>query len=598
MPMDNAVGDSAFSVTSKTERDLSWYKSAVMNGLRFQRKYAKSQMWAQYKAYYRHEFPSGTLPVNLVFSILRSIVPQVYFRDPSVIVTPTKPGLEFQLHARLIQDLDKWMLLETGVKYQIKKLINDSFLCGIASGFVGYDSEYGFSQSKTIGAQGQASLTQFNKSGNRIEYNNLVNPGMPWFLRARPEDVVYPWGCESSVNAEWVAMRVFRPLSDIKSDPKYKNTDKLKGSYTQRRTQPEGGMRDEWADGEFKDHEWVELWQLRDAKTKEIVCFTMDHNEFLRKEEDLIQVDGIPVETLAFNPDPDFIYGIPDARIIEPQLLELNEIRTQAMKHRRVDLLKFLYRRKAVSDDQLAKLLSEDVQAGIAIDSEEPINQAIMQLQPGASAILADLERMGETIRGDVRETVGFSRSSTGEYQGKTHISAKETEVVNWANQIRVDERRDMVADLLQNVIRRYNQMIFTYWKEPIIRSIIGPDGARYWIKFSPADIKAEYTYKIDPTNAIPVDQRTKRQDAQELFAAWSQAEIATSKTGKPVPPELLRYIYSQYDGIDVDKMVAESSPPPAPPGQPPMGPGAGQNPDQALPPQEAARMMGQRMGM
>jgi hypothetical protein len=590
MPIDNAVGDS-YNLNTHKERDLMWYKSAVLNGLRFQRKYAKSHMWQQYKAYYRHEFPDGTLPVNLVFSILRSIVPQVYFRNPSVVVTPTKPGLEYELHARLVQDLDRWMLLETGVKYQIKKLVNDSFLCGISSGFVGYDSEYGYSISKTIGQEGQASLTQFNKQGNRIEYNNLVNPGMPWFLRARPEDVVYPWGCESAYNAEWVAMRVFRPLADIKADPKYKNTSDLKGSYTQRRTQPEGGMRDEWADGEFKDHEWVELWQLRDAKTKEIVCFTFDHNEFLRKEEDLMQIDGIPVETLAFNPDPDFIYGVPDARIIEPQLLELNEIRTQGMKHRRVDVLKFLYKKGAFTSEQMNKLLSEDVQAGAEVNNEDPINQVIMPLNPGASGILADLERMGEVVRGDIRETVGFSRSSTGEYQGKTHISAKETEIVNWANQIRIDERRDMVADMLQNVVRRYNQMVFTYWKDPIVRSIIGPDGARYWIKFSPADIRAEYTYKIDPTNALPVDQRTKRQDATEMFNAWSQAEIAVSKTGRPVPPELLRYFFSQFDGIDVDRLVAQT-------GKPPMQPGAGMNPDQAVPPQEAARMMGQNMGM
>jgi hypothetical protein len=148
-----------------------------------------------------------------------------------------------------------------------------------------------------------------------------------------------------------------------------------------------------------------------------------------------------------------------------------------------------------------------------------------------------------------------------------------------------------MVADLLQNVIRRYNQMIFTHWKEPIIRSVIGPDGLRYWIKFSPADIKAEYTYKIDPTNALPVDQRTKRQDAQEMMAAWSNAAIASSKTGQPIPPEMLRYFYSQYDGINLDKAIQQAGAPPQ------AAPGAGMNPEQPLPPGEAARMMGQRMG-
>ena len=91
------------------ERSLDWYKTAILNGMKFQQKYAKSNMWPQYKAYYRHEFPDGTLPVNVVFSVLRSMVPQVYFRNPHVTVTPTKPGLEYELHARLVEDIDNWL---------------------------------------------------------------------------------------------------------------------------------------------------------------------------------------------------------------------------------------------------------------------------------------------------------------------------------------------------------------------------------------------------------------------------------------------------------------------------------------------------------
>lgn len=575
------------------ERSLQWYKDAIMNGMRFQVKYAKSNTWPQYKAYYRNEFKEGIIPVNLIFSVLRSVVPQIYFRNPAVSITPTKPGLEFELHARLIEDIDNWVLREVGVKYQIKKLITDAFLCGIGSGFIGYDSEYGFDPKKAIDGSNAASLTKFDKKGYRIEYNSYVNPGMPWFLRARPEDVVYPWGCESAQNAEWVAMRVFRPLSDVKADKKYTGTDKLVGSFTQRRTSPNGAIKDEWNDGELKDHEWVELWQVRDAKTGEILVLTMNHDAFLRKGEDKLQIDGLPVETVTFNPDPDYIYGIPDARIIEPQLLELNEIRTQAMKHRRVDLLKLLYKKNAIKKEELEKLLSENVQAGVEIDSDGPISDAVQAFTPGASTILADLERMGEVVRGDVRESVGFSRSSTGEYQGKTHISAKETDVVNWANQIRVDERRDIVADVLTNIIRRMNQIIFTYWTEPIVRSVIGPDGARWWIKFTPADIKSEYTYKVDPTNALPVDQRTKRQDAIEMARAYAEMNMGQVKAGVPAPAEIQRYFFSQFDGINLDRAIAQISQQSQIGAQ--MGPGM--NPNQAVPPAMAAQMMAQQGG-
>lgn len=574
-------------MAAKSELTIQEWKDRILNGLRFQVRYAKSNSWAQYKAYYRNEFKEGIIPVNLVFSILRSVVPQVYFKDPRVCITPTKPGLEYELHARLVEDIDNWLLRELATKYEMKRMIADAFLCGIGNGITGYDSEYGYDPAQTIGETGQASLTQFNKKGYRIEYNAYVNPGMPWFLRARPDDVVYPWGCESSKNAAWVATRHFRPLIDIKADPKYKNTSTLTGIYTRQRTTPAGGNKEPYDDVMPQDQEWVELWQIRDAKTGKIKALCMNHPDWLRDDDDLLQIDGLPVDTLIFNPDPDYIYGIPDARIIEPQLLELNEIRTQAMKHRRIDILKLLYKKGAIKPEALARLLDERVQAAVEIEAEANLSEAVMPLNPGASGILADLVKMGEVVRGDVREQVGFSRASTGEYQGKTHVSAAETDVVQWAGQIRVDERRDAVADLLTNVVRRFNQIVFTHWTTDMVRSVVGPDGARWWLKFTPADIKAEYNIKVDPNNAIPVDQRTRKQDAMEMAKAWAEMNMGKVKMGAPVPAEIQRYFFSQFDGINIDKLLAQDNQ-----NQP------GMNPNMPVPPGMAAQMMqGQKGG-
>ena len=573
-------------------RDTKWWQSAINNGMRFQVVQAQSNSWKVYKDYYRHIFKKGTLPVNLVFSLLRTIIPQTYFRNPQVTLTAVRPGLEYELHARLIEDVDNWLIREVGVKYQMKRLIADGFLCGIGSGFHGYDSQFGFSAKEAKALGGSATLSQFDKKGDRIEYYENVGPGMPWFLRARPEDVIYPWGCECKENAEWVAMRVFRPLEDLKADPKYINKDKLTGKFVPIRSRPEGGAADiEFPMDEQKDYEWVELFQVHDRKTGKLFGLTLDHDQFLRNEKDETQIEGLPVETLVFNPDPDYIYGIPDTRVIEPQLLELNEIRSQGMKHRRIDILKFLYRKGAIKANQLEKLLSEDVQAGIEIASDTSIKDAIVALNPGASGILADLERMGDVIRQDVRETVGFSRSSTGEYMGKTHITKAETDVVQWANQIRIDERRDMVADLLERVVRKFNQFIFTHWKSNIVRSIIGPDGARLWIKFSPAAIRAEYGLKVDPTNAVPVDPRTKRKDAIEMAGAYAKMNAGLIAQGQPIPAEIQRYFFSQFDGINVDKLLAQIN------NAPMAAPGAGNNPQQAVPPHVAAGMMRQRAG-
>ena len=543
-----------------TEITVSQWQDRIRNGQRFQSKFGKSSCWETYKRYYRHEFGSGIIPVNLVFSILRSMVPQVYFRNPSVTCTARKPGLQNELNARIVEHLDNWLLQELSSKYEFKKMVTDTFLCGISNGFIGYDSEYGFSPEK-FEESGGFSLTQFDKKGYRIEQNASINPGMPWFLRARPEDVIYPWGTESAINSEWVAMRVFRPVDHVKMDKKYTNTSDLTGSFTQQRTGPEGSVQpDPYQDsGLLKDREWVEIWQIHDACTGKVFAITMNHDKFLRNEVDELQIEGLPVVNMVFNPDPDYIYGIPDARIIEPQLLELNEIRTQAMKHRRIDIAKFLYKKKAIDARELLKMTNESVGAGVEVDTDGPLSDAIMTLQPGASGILQDLIAAGETVMGDVRETVGFSRVAQGAYQGKTHITAEETSRVFQSLQIRLDERRDIAADCLSQVIRKWNQIIFKFWDAEKVAQVDGPEGAHYWLKFTGPQIKGEYDIKVEAQEGPPTDSQSRKQSANEMAAAWSKMNQGQVAAGVPVPAEIQRYVFSNYADINIDKVLTQS---------------------------------------
>lgn len=547
------------------EFKVNEWKEMIRNGQRFQIWFARSNKWPTYKRYYRHEFKAGTIPVNLVFSLLRSMVPQVYFKNPRVTITPRKPGLEAELNARIVQTIDNWLIQELMTKREMKKMISDSFLAGLGSGFIGYDSEYGFDPSKLDPETGQFTLTQFNKRGWRTEYNASVSPGMPWFLRARPEDVVYPWGCESARNAEWVALRVFRPTQDLRADPKYTNTSGLEGSFTISRTAPEGGVRHDPMQGSLsqgKGRLWTELWQIHDARTGKVLGLTMNHDKFLRKQTDEMQIDGLPVETVAFNPDPDFIYGIPDARLIEPQLLELNEIRTQAMHHRRIDIVKFMYSAGAIDDTELQKLTSEKVMAGVKVNVEGDIGQKVINFNANVSGILQDLAGSGEIARGDTREMVGFSRIAQGEFQGKTHVSAAETKAVFQSLNIRLDERRDDMADLLTRIVRKFNQIIFKHWTRERVSQIVGPDGAKWWVKYTGKQIADEYDTLVSPEEGPTLDSSTKFQQAREAASAWAELNQGAISQGMPIPMEIQRLLFSQFadTGLDIDRLIAQTN--------------------------------------
>lgn len=547
-----------------TLSDARLWQDRIMNGLRFQQKIGRSKEWARFKGYYRHEFAQGTLPVNLMYSVLRSLTPQIVLRNPKVTVTPRKPGPLAELNARIVQKIDNWLLYELMTKRELKKMVSDCFFAGTATGFVGYDSMFGF-DSALADPTGQYSLTQFDKKGDRIEVNKGVNPGMPWFLRARPEDVVFPWGATDIESSEWVAMRVFRRVSDLKKDKKYSNTKDLEGSQVPIRSAPEGGQIVDWKEASMfspdPEAQWVELWQVHSAKTGKVIALTMTGTQLLRDETDEMQVDGLPCETVTFNPDPDYIYGIPDARIIEPQLLELMDIRTQAMRHRQQDLIKALIKKGTLSSEEKQKLKSGDIGALIEVDSEMGLRDCVVPLNPGISGILNDLNSMGAVVQGDVREMVGFSRVMQGEYQGKTHVSASETDAVMQSLNIRLDERRDALADTLSKVVRKFNAHIFTHWTADRVESIVGPDGAKWWLKFTGPQIKDEYNLMVSPEEGKNLDSQTKTSQLMEVAKVWAELNAGQIQQGVPIPPEIQRALFGQFDdlGLDVDRLLAQT---------------------------------------
>ena len=88
----------------------------------------------------------------------------------------------------------------------------------------------------------------------------------------------------------------------------------------------------------------------------------------------------------------------------------------------------------------------------------------------------------------DVRETVGFSRNQFGNFSsGSGDTTATEASIVQQASEIRVDERRDMVADMIVEVMETIHQIIFKFWGEEPVVDIVGPGGAPIWIRVSPS---------------------------------------------------------------------------------------------------------------
>lgn len=493
------------------------WMAKIKAGIDYRKKYSTRKSWDDYRKMYRGQWAEQLVPVNKIYSYGRTLIPRVYFRAPRVSVTATRPDLVW--HAKVVEEIDNQLIRRALLKKTLKKACLDSFLCGIGPIKLGYDSEFGYLPEQAISEDGETATQFGTEDGTTIEYREGIEPGMPWALRVRPEDVVVPWGAQDEDNLPWIAHYILRPLDDVMQDQKYR-IDKdhpLTGTRAPSIDDRKGAPfrpRDE----RDKDVNYAELWEVRSLRDGKIYVFC--ENQVLMAEKDELQIDGLPWEFVIFNRDPEYFWPIPDAHLLAPQQTELNDTRTQASRHRAIALLKFLYKRGAMKEEELTKFLSGLVGPAVAVEEAvENINNAIIQIQPH---VPPDLYQESMAIIQDMRETMGFTSNQQGEFSaGLSPRSATEAMIVEQGFSLRVDERKDIVADVLVNIVRKWNQFIFKLWTKAKVVRIVTPQGEPFWLEYTGDQIKGEYLLSVDPDSGMPVTKGLKYEMGKDLMKTF-----------------------------------------------------------------------------
>jgi hypothetical protein len=381
-----------------------------------------------------------------------------------------------------------------------------------------------------------------------LEYNVAIQPGMPFIIPIDPDSWLVPFGVRTLQDCPWVDHVIIRSLADLKEDVKYSNTSELKSTHIERSMFPADKYR--MLDELSKETEWIEFHEIRDAKTREIMAhvYVGDGGNIIRgPSPDLLQLEGLPFVDLCFVEDPEYYWGTSDAGIMEPQQLELNEARTQAMKHRRIALIKFLIRREGMTVEEADKLLEETVGACVFVDGNPA--DIVMSLQPH---IPPDLLSWVEAIVQDTRVLMGFGRQEMGELQQGNRTTATESSFVHAAKELRMSERRDILADTMVLAMRKINQIVFDRWDEEHVAQVLGYDGAKYWVKYTGMQLRQEYDIKVDVESMAPSSKDIRRQDLVSLIQALSANPRANLDY-------LMRLLIQQYDWIDAMKVLPEA---------------------------------------
>ena len=538
---------------------LQKWKDRLKKGIKYQFKYGKPQSWEIYEKRLRCDWEDkgDIIPVNLIHAFGKAIIPKVYARNPRVTLRPNNPQIPY-VKLKAAETTVNWYIRKLSIKQEMKKMVADNYVNGNGVCFFGYDGEYGYKPEHASPLlEGQGTTDRFASDMNYIEYNKNIFPGAPWMLRERPLNFIVPFGATSISTTPWIAHRSIRLVADVKLDERYlPNRKQIKAN---RQIETEGSYSDPIYKEMMDDEEYVEIWEIRDYRTRRIYTFSMEHDKFLVNEVDELQFNDLPAAEMIFNQDPTSFWGIPDARIIMPQQDEMNEIRTQARAHRAAATIKAITVMNALSPESKKKFLSGEVMPIVEVNTDD-VRKAVLLLQPH---VPMDFGILSTQVVQDVREMIGMGPNQASTYS-PGRKTATEANIVQVASELRIDERRDVASDVLVQVAKKILQMVSTFQatSEGTI-PILSPTGVTKWATYQARDLIDDYDYIVNPDECLPYNMQVRKQNAMELFQLGRQDPLFN-------PLELVTFLLEQYPEANPDRLLNQ--------------PGWGNNMEQPMP--------------
>lgn len=488
----------------------------------------KSERW---RAMYRGrqwDSPDGTptkdsearIVINLVFAFIRSVIPTVFFREPTINARPTLPvhaGKEKVWEAAVNNALPR-----TGFKHETKKAIYDGKISG-----EGWEKLV-WNMAPVEDAEeddGAGSLTEGYQGSGPVTWENIE---LPYWARISPHNVIvdYRSNDRSLEKARVIFIEYEKDFEELKADPRYTIPKDFEPEETTRRLDSQNDFEMS-AKGKLMQGRLpatVKIWeawvyQLVGMRLYKQMVVLMDGYEEkpIRGPltwEELVgpKLGGWPFERLVFNYSPDD-YPLSDIEtwIHLQQMVNwsastiINTLKTHG------DLL--LFDPQKVKDPKRTKR-----------DLREPEMVQIVEVtEPGA------IERLsGTRVNPDIYNALSTLVQFVDRISGSTHNrqggsrnirTATEAALIDRGAQVRDDEQVDIVHDYLKAKIvkwmRSFRHVVAASGETDLVIKIAGEAGKIDWLNFGAAD--------LDWDPEVHIDINTFRKaDMQEETTRWT----------------------------------------------------------------------------
>jgi hypothetical protein len=443
--------------------------------------------WNRYLRHYRMSLSDAESPtgeavwVNHFFGLARVILPSIYYRNPEVLVSPgpqTAP-----ISAKIKELLLNYQLQELGFEWEARKSIFDALFFGIGLVKMGFAPRLQKVTQRDLEESALAEM--FGLEEESEEYDQRVSDKLPFILNVSPKHFRIDPLATCAENARWMAFQVWKPVDEVRESKDYARSVASTVQATHDADDDEALGNAASSPALYPEHQprkeglvrLDEIWDFENRKWYVMDSYHRGNGEkkFLREEDWPYPIDGFPAELLVFNPDPESVYGVPDAGTWLNPSNTINLLRTLRFNHVLKANRKIGVRKGAIPEEELKKMTSPDDLA-VFFTNEDP---AVAWRMMEDLNIPTDLYNLEDAVRSDMIFLSGVTeqRSRLGE-KAKT---ATEASIIENQARVRDSDRLYIVEKWVTRVVKKLHQLDQLYLSPDYVAFLTIPEAFQLW---------------------------------------------------------------------------------------------------------------------
>jgi len=365
--------------------------------------------------------------------------------------------------------------------------------------------------------------------------------------RVSPFEVYVDPEARSLDEARWIAQRVIRPLEDVRDDPRYKNTKRLKATEESRVAKTQGRTSPLPSDvlGDYTKR--VVVWEYYNIKERTLCVFADGNESFLFEGSYSYPFNESPFVMLRDYIVPDELWAYGEVTMIEGPQVELNKIRTQQLVHNKRFNRKFLYKREALDPEGVAAIQSDQDGVFVPIAHGQNIADSIQPIPDNATAMPTDRYQMSNVVEQDITILSGVSDYQRGAFLPR-HVTASEANLMSAAQDLRARDKLDRIEKAAAQVGYRMKALAQEFYDSER-QMLISGNGIDVPVTFDKTDLQGDFDVKVDASSTQPTNELFAQQQAERMYQLMRPDPMVK-------PEELIKEVLRAYGIKAVDRFI------------------------------------------